>query len=403
MAECIRQRTSAKDGGRGRVRHLLVTNDFPPKIGGIQSYLWELWRRLPNRDVTVLTTPHPDAAAWDARQPFRIERTRERWLLPRRSLAARIDALADEIDAEIVMLDPALPLGALGPRLVRPYGVIVHGAELAVPARVPAVRRLLADVLRGARVIVAAGAWVAEVARTATSHDDDGPPVVSIPPGADTARFRPLAAPVRRQARAAFGIDPDATLILGVGRLVPRKGFDRLIRAVARIQQRRADVVLAIAGAGRDRARLAWIAHRSGAHVRLLGPVSNEMLPALHGCADVFALPCRDRWLGIEAEGFGGVFVEAAAAGVPQVAGASGGAPEAVAGGETGLVVPAPVSVADIADGVGRLVDDPALRARLGAQARARAERQFSYDRLARTLDATLEQACGGRHELKRA
>src|SRR5207248_8922930 len=94
----------------GLVKHLLVTNDFPPKVGGIQSYLWELWRRLPPDATTVLTTPYEGDAAFDAGQPFRVDRTREGFLLPTPSLAARVDRLADEVGAELVVLDPALPL-----------------------------------------------------------------------------------------------------------------------------------------------------------------------------------------------------------------------------------------------------------------------------------------------------
>ncbi len=129
--------------------HLLVTNDFPPKQGGIQSYLWELWRRLPG-DPVVLTGARRDAASWDAEQGFRIERTTRSVLLPTPDLRRRIDRLAAEVDAPIVLLDPALPLGALGRSLERPYGVIVHGAEVAVPGRLPGVRAGLAAVLRSA-------------------------------------------------------------------------------------------------------------------------------------------------------------------------------------------------------------------------------------------------------------
>ena len=119
------------------MKHLLVTNDFPPKVGGIQTYLWELWRRLPPADTTVLTTKRRGAAAFDAEQPFRVVRDRARVLLPTRSLAKRIDRLADEVGADLVVLDPAAPVGLLGPRLERPYGVVVHGAEVSVPGRLP--------------------------------------------------------------------------------------------------------------------------------------------------------------------------------------------------------------------------------------------------------------------------
>src|SRR3954470_3030377 len=130
-------------------RHLLVTNDFPPKVGGIQSYLWELWRRLPHDEVTVLTTPHAGTEAFDAAQPYRVVRTREPVLLPTPSLRRRIDALAAEIGAKLVVLDPALPVGPLGPSLELPYALVLHGAEITVPGRLPASRQLLARTLRG--------------------------------------------------------------------------------------------------------------------------------------------------------------------------------------------------------------------------------------------------------------
>ena len=148
--------------------HLLVTNDFPPKHGGIQSYLWELWRRLPADEVVVLTTPHSEAETWDRTQPYRIERTREKVLLPTPSLGRRIDALADEIGAAVVLLDPALPVGVLGPRLRHPYGLVVHGAEVTVPGRLPGTHLLLRRVLRGASVVIAAGGYpLAEAERAA--------------------------------------------------------------------------------------------------------------------------------------------------------------------------------------------------------------------------------------------
>ena len=120
---------------------LLVTNDFPPKLGGIQSYLYELWRRLPPGETTVLTTPHEGAAEWDSQQAFRVVRTKQKVLLPTRALTRDVDALAREVGADAIFLDPMLPLGAIGPRLERaPYVVIAHGAEITVPASLPYLR-----------------------------------------------------------------------------------------------------------------------------------------------------------------------------------------------------------------------------------------------------------------------
>jgi phosphatidylinositol alpha-1,6-mannosyltransferase len=367
--------------------HLFVTNDFPPKIGGIQSMLWELWRRLDPGSFTVLTTPHPEATAWDAEQAFRVVRTDASVLLPTAALRRRIDALADEVGASRVVLDPALPVGLLGPRLARPYGVVVHGAEVTVPGRLPGSRALLRRVLRGAELVVSAGGYpLAEAVRAA------GRPLpgVVVPPGVDTDRFVPLDPAARSEARARLGLPVEGRLVVSVSRLVPRKGMDVLVRAAALLAADRPDLCVAIGGSGRDQGRLERLVASTGAPVRLLGRVAHDDLPALYGCADVFAMLCRNRWAGLEQEGFGIVFLEAAATGVPQVAGDSGGAAEAVVDGTTGLVVGDPTDVRAVADRLARLLDHPEERARMGAAGRARAETGFSYDVLAGRLGAAL-------------
>jgi len=367
--------------------HLLVTNDFPPKVGGIQSYLWELWRRLPPESFAVLTTPYKGDTAWDAEQPYRVVRDPDWWLLPKRSLRARVDALAAQIGASHVILDPALPVGAVGPKLALPYGVVLHGSEVTVPGRLPGSRAALGRVLRGAELVIAAGGYPAAEGEHAAGRSL---PVVEVPPGVDTERFRPLSAEERAEARRRFGLPVDQPVVLGVSRLVPRKGFDRLLQAVALAARTRPGVVAAIAGGGRDRKRLEEVAAKAGAPVRFLGRVPDGDLPALYGCADVFAMLCRNRWAGLEQEGFGIVFLEAAAAGVPQVAGRSGGAHEAVVHGETGLVVDHPDDVEAVAAALAELLDHPEQARAMGEAARARAVSEFTYDHLAARLGAAL-------------
>jgi phosphatidylinositol alpha-1,6-mannosyltransferase len=371
------------------VTHLLVTNDFPPKLGGIQSYLWELWRRLPPDRFAVLTTPYEGDAAFDAAQPFRVDRTGQKVLLPTRALAGRIRAVAAETGASLVVLDPALPLGVVGPRLGLPYAVVVHGAEITVPGRLVGSRSLLARVLGNAAHVVAAGRWVAEQAERIVASP---PPTTVVPPGVDVDRFRPLTPEERVKARAGLGLPADGRLIVSVSRLVPRKGMDTLVEAAARLAPTRPDLTVAIAGAGRDRARVDRLVRRTGAPVRLLGRVDDERLPSLYACADAFAMLCRNRWGGLEQEGFGIVFLEAAACGVPQVAGDSGGASEAVVDGETGFVVRRPNDAEEAARVLARLLDDAEFRRAQGEASRRRAETDFSYDVLARRLDEALRQ-----------
>ena len=369
------------------MKHLLVTNDFPPKIGGIQSLLWEWWRRLPPDSFAVLTSPHPDAARFDAAQPFHIERIRQPVLLPHPLMVRQVEEMARRVDAELIVLDPAFPLGLIGPSLSRPYGVVLHGAEVTVPGRLPVSRQLLGNVLRRARHVIAGGGYPAAEAERAAGVSL---PITVVPPGVDATRFVPLDASQRRSARAKFGLPTDGELVVGISRLVPRKGFDTAIRAAAVLQPERPDLLLAISGAGRDEIRLRRLAAELNAPVRFLGRVSNDDLPLLYGCADVYTMLCRNRWGGLEQEGFGIVFLEAAACAVPQVAGASGGAAEAVADGETGSVVRRPQDTAEVAAALSRLLDDPDLAARMGVAARQRVLEEFSYDVLARRLGHAL-------------
>ena len=371
-------------------RHLLVSNDFPPKVGGIQSYLWELWRRLPAEAVAVHTTPYAGADQFDAEQSFAITRSRESVLLPTSMVSRRVERLAEVHGAELVIWDPALPVGHAAHRVHRPYALVLHGAEVTVPGRLPGTRQLLRRVLRGASLVICAGRYSAAEAERAAGHPL---PTVIVSPGVDIDRFRPLDASERSSVRRELGLPVDAPLVVSVSRLVPRKGMDTLVRAASRLSKRIPDAVVAIAGSGRDRARLAGLVATTGAPVRLLGRVPDELLPGLYGAGDVFSMSCRSRWAGLEQEGFGIVFVEAAAAGVPAVAGDSGGSAEAVADGETGLVVRRSGDSLRVAEALGDLIDDESRRLEMGRRARARAEAEFSYDvlaaRLREGLDAT--------------
>ena len=378
--------------------HLLVTNDFPPKVGGIQAYLWELWRRMDPSSFAVLTaSSHPGATAFDAEQQelgFHIERVRGRVLLPTPATVRRIRTMAEQVGASLVVLDPALPLGLAGPALSDlPYAVVLHGAEVTVPGRLPGSRQALAEVLGRSVLAVCAGGYPAGEARRVAG--ERMPPVVDVPPGVDIERLRPLTAADRRKARAALGLPADGPVGVSVSRLVPRKGMDVLIDAAAALVPSFPDLTVVIAGSGRDRARLDARVRATGAPVRMVGAVPDDELPRLYGVADVFVMACRDRWAGLEQEGFGIVFLEAAACGVAQVAGRSGGADEAVLDGKTGLVVDDPGDSGRVAGALRRLLSDDELRRSMGRAARRRARTGFAWDLLAHRLAAALQDVEG--------
>jgi phosphatidylinositol alpha-1,6-mannosyltransferase len=375
-------------------RHLLVTNDFPPKIGGIQSYLWELWRRLDPDSFSVLTaSSDPGAAAFDAAQRaegISISRVGASTLFfPTAATRRKIEQRAAEVGADLVVLDPAFPLGMVGPRLSLPAVQLLHGAEVTVPGRLPGSAQMLHRLLKGSAGVIAAGPYPEAEARRAARGDL--PPVLQIPPGVDTERFVPLDRADRLSARSALGLPAEGPLVVSVSRLVPRKGMDTLIRAAVLLRERHPDLTVAIGGTGRDAKRLERLVATTGAPVRLLGRVPDDALPRLVGAADVFAMACRSRWAGLEQEGFGIVFLEAAAAGVPQVAGSSGGSADAVADAETGIVLRRSDDPGELAGAIGTLLDDPGLAARMGSAGRARAEASFAYGVLARRLADALD------------
>ena len=371
-------------------RHLLVTNDYPPKTGGIQVYLHELWRRLePGRAIVLTASSHPDAAVFDANSETIVERVAATTLfLPTPRALAAIEAAIARHQPDLVLLDPAWPLGLLGPYLSRPYGVVLHGAEVTIPARLPFVASSLRRVLRHASVVVSAGGYPeAEARRNAA---DAMAPVVAVPPGVDTRRFTPVAPPRRASARSAIGVADDALLVSSYSRLVPRKGMDTLIKAAARLAPSFPSLVVVIGGAGRDRKRLERLAASRRAPVRFLGRVPDEDLGPWLASSDLFVMDCRRRWLGLEQEGFGIVFVEAAAAGVAQIAGRSGGSHEAVIDGSTGVIVDTPRRAKALARAMAELLGDAERRATMGARARELATTRFDWDVLAAQLSAGL-------------
>ncbi|MFF9145393.1 glycosyltransferase family 4 protein [Streptomyces sp. NPDC014861] len=372
---------------------LIVTNDFPPRPGGIQAFLHNMALRLdPDRLVVYASTwkrgreGAEATALFDAEQPFTVVRDRTTMLLPTPRVTARATALLREHGCESVWFGAAAPLGLMAPALRRAGAkrlvATTHGHE-AGWAQLPAARQLLRRIGEGTDTITYLGEYTRSRIASALTPAAAGR-MVQLPPGVDEKTFHPGSG--GDEVRARLGLT-DRPVVVCVSRLVPRKGQDTLIRALPRILRQVPDAVLLIVGGGPYEKALRRLAAETGVagSVRFTGAVPWSELPAHYGAGDVFAMPCRTRRGGLDVEGLGIVYLEASATGLPVVAGDSGGAPDAVLDGETGWVVRGE-SAEDTADRVATLLLDPALRARMGERGRAWVEEKWRWDLLAERL-----------------
>lgn len=355
------------------MRLLLVTNDYPPRPGGIQQWLGNLVDVFPG-DVRVLAPA--DAPATTVRGEAIVVRGRRRWMVPTPSVRRWIAGNIREFAPDVVLYGAPHPLTFLARRLRTetgvPYAVMTHGAEVTLPAAVPGLRRLLAGPLAAADARLAVSDFTA--ARVA---DIAGRPATTLGAGVDIERYHPAARPA------------GGSLVVGcVSRFVPRKGQLRVLRAARILARRGVDVRVMLVGRGRLEGRLRRRAQRWGVDTEFHVDVPWAELPDLYRTVDVFAMPARSRWAGLEVEGLGIVYLEASASGIPVIAGDSGGAPETVRDGETGFVVS---SVDELVDRLGRLVADADLRAAMGVAGRRFVEESWTWPKVAERLVAALE------------
>ena len=371
-------------------RTLLVTNDYPPQVGGIQRTLEALVRRLPPDRVAVLCPNAEGGDVFDRAAPYPVYRQPERFLWPLPEVRRRLHQAVRSFGADVVLFGAVYPLALLGPSLAEtgtPYLAAAHGFEywLSIgPGTHALVRRATA---RAARVPVMCSAFIARVVRTAVP---DNVPVSVMYPGADLEAFRPDLP--YGDLTDLHGVS-DRPLIVCVSRLVARKGQDVLIRAMPRIRRDVPDASLLIVGDGPDRDRLVRLAADApNRSVVFAGQVSEGDLPRYYRAGDVFAMPCRSRLGGLEVEGWGNVFLEAAACARPVVVGDSGGARESLAPGETGLLVNGS-DVAEVAGAVGSLLADPERADAMGRAGRERVVRAFGWSRAAEQLAGWLREA----------
>ncbi|WP_445400437.1 glycosyltransferase family 4 protein [Streptomyces sp. LE64] len=372
---------------------LIVTNDFPPRPGGIQAFLHNMALRLdPDRIVVYASTwkrgreGAEATAAFDAEQPFTVVRDRTTMLLPTPRVTRRAARLLREHDCASVWFGAAAPLGLMAPALraagARRLVATTHGHE-AGWAQLPAARQLLRRIGESTDTLTYLGEYTRSRIAGALTPAAAGR-MVQLPPGVDEKTFHPDSGGDLVRERLGLA---DRPVVVCVSRLVPRKGQDTLIEAMPRVLAAVPDAVLLVVGGGPYEPDLRRLATTTGVadSVRFTGAVPWSELPAHYGAGDVFAMPCRTRRGGLDVEGLGIVYLEASATGLPVIAGDSGGAPDAVLDGETGWVVPGG-RPEETADRIVALLDDPELRRRMGERGRAWVEERWRWDLLAERL-----------------
>jgi phosphatidylinositol alpha-1,6-mannosyltransferase len=375
----------------------VVTNDFPPRRGGIQSFVHALASRLPAGSVVVYAPSWAGAAEFDARQPFPVIRHPASLMLPVPSVARRAAAILGEHGCDTVVFGAAAPLGLLAPALRRAGArrtvAITHGHE-AGWAALPGARALLKRIGDQVDVLTYLGEYFRVRLSRVLSPAAAGR-MVRLAPGVDTTAFRPGAGGTGIRQRHGLGERP---VVVCVSRMVPRKGQDTLIRAWPRVLAAAGHgghpggmPVLLLVGDGPYRAKLERLAARTGVagSVVFTGPVPAADLPACYDAGNVFAMPCRTRRGGLDVEGLGIVYLEASASGLPVVGGDSGGAPDAILGGETGYVVPGR-DVAAVAARITELLADPAGAAAMGEKGLAWIDREWRWELVAERFQQIL-------------
>ncbi len=376
------------------MRILCVTNDFPPRAGGIQAFVHGVLARQPEGSVVVYAPKWKGDAAFDAAQTFPVVRHPTSLMLPEPTVLRRAREIARAEGCDRVVFGAAAPLGLLAPRLAS-VGVgasvgMTHGHEAAW-AQTPGSKQVLRRIGEGLSTVTYLGAYTRGRIARALSVEAAGR-MRQLVPGVDSAVFHPDRRGEGAQIRARHGLT-DRPVVVCVSRLMPRKGQDSLIRALPQLRERTGqDVALLIVGGGPYRKDLEGLVAEMGLgrDVTITGGVPWEELPAHYAAGDVFAMPCRTRQGGWDVEGLGIVYLEASATGLPVVSGDSGGAPDAVREGETGFIVGGRDQAALVAR-VSRLLTDPALRDAMGRAGREWVVDAWGWERSAERLRLLLD------------
>lgn len=353
---------------------LFVTNDFGPRAGGIQSFIMGLVERLPRDSVTVYTSSQGDTREYDSRwrseNGVEILRDRAKVLLPTPRVARALRKLVRDSGATVVCFGAAAPLGLLASTL-RKVGAkrivaLTHGHEVWW-AKVFPFSLAIRYIGNHLDVMTYLGDFTRLQISRALS-DEAKKKMERIAPGIDIDHFQPDPQP--SDIRAELGLI-DKKVIVCVGRLIPRKGQDKLIRALAKVRKAIPTAHLLLVGEGGYRSKLEKLADTEKVRdaVSFVGRVSYSQLSGYIRAGDLFAMPARSRMAGLEVEGLGIVYLEASACGLPVIAGDSGGAPDAVMDGVTGILVHGN-DIEEIASAIKELLSDPIRAKKMGADGR---------------------------------
>jgi phosphatidyl-myo-inositol dimannoside synthase len=377
---------------------LLLAYDFPPMGGGISRWMGELAKRFPPGSLIVSTGQAEKDRDADLKLPNRVDRLP----IPSRRLrtvqgtvlwSRRVAAIARSVRPEFIWCGNLKPAGYPAHWTRRqvgtPYGVLLHGGDLLIlrhQIKRSLKRRTARLLLTSASVLVANSRWTAELCRTLLEEMGirfDQERVRVVPLGTDPAFFHPGAASDLLLNR--YGLDQRRWL-LTVARLTHHKGIDIGIHLLARLRARYADLGYIVVGRGEELEQLKQLANRLGVadRVRFLTEVPDQDLPTIYSSGVAYL--GLSRLMEQRAEGFGIALLEAAACGLPVIAARTGGIPDAVRDGETGVLVD-PGDVGQVEAAVSRVLDDPALASRLGQAGRRAVETFYNWNRVAADLE----------------
>ena len=372
-------------------RILFVTNDFPTRRGGIETFVLALCQHLPADEVVVYTASMPGDLEYDAELPFPVYRDPASMLLPTPAVARRVIRVMRRHGCDRVVFGASAPLGLLAPRLrgagARRMVALTHGHEVWW-ARVPVARRLLRRIGDSVDVMTYVSEWCRERIAPALSPDAAAR-MQRLSPGVDTDRFYPGCGGA--EVRERLGIPADAPVVVCTARMIKRKGQDTLVKAWPRVLRAVPEARLLLVGDGPNRPAVERLAVRRGVSesVVFTGSVPWTEVPAYTDAGDVYAMPCRTRRLGLEPEAYGIVFLEAQSCGLAIVAGDSGGAAEALADPNSAMHLTC-MATKHLAAVLVRILSDRALGASMAARGR-RFARKRDWSVSAERLEGLLQ------------